>query len=312
MIAPTHNLAPSRSQFCGWGGCFMGDFLVFMTPSGGVSCIFRDGSTLYGFIFHRSATQLNGYSTDYLMEYLKLKLFYLTGLCVLTLAVSAANSQSNDLSTTDPAQIANECGGDAGRGEALFDQNCGQCHDITPSAQSKSGPNLHGVVGRRIGGMPDYPYSSALRSIAASGTVWDQQNLHKYLMDPTGFSAGTTMRFDGFANPQDMFDILTFIRTASLPPAPERGSVTVPPDLAAIIGDVAYGEYLSGECMACHSTEPQDSGLPAIHGWDSTDFMIALLEYKLRARDNAPMQMVAQALTNEEIAALAAYFGALE
>lgn len=163
-----------------------------------------------------------------------------------------------------------------------------------------------------MGSVPDYPYSDALRAGADTGTLWDQQNLHKCLMDLAGYLAGTTMQFDGFANPQDMFDILTYIRTASLPPAPERGSVTVMPEMAAIVGDLAYGEYLSGECMACHSTEQQDTGLPAIHGWDDTDFMIAMLEYKLRARDNAPMQMVAQALNNKEIAALAAYFGALD
>ena len=311
MIVAAHNMTSPRTAGGGYA-CFWGDFLVISCPSGGVSCIFRDGSTLYGFIFHRPETQLFGYSTDYLMEYLKMKLFYSTGLYALILAAGAAQSQTADLTTNDPTQIAAECGGDAGRGVALFEQNCAQCHDITPSTQSKSGPNLHGVVGRTMGSLPDYPYSAALRAGADAGTLWDQQNLHKYLMDPAGYLAGTTMQFDGFANRHDMFDILTYIRTASLPPTPERGSVTVPAEMAAIVGDVAYGEYLAGECMACHSTEPQDTGLPAIHGWDDTDFMIALLEYKLRARDNAPMQMVAQALNNEEIAALAAYFGALD
>ncbi|GEM_PF-334542 len=311
MIPTPHTMTYPHIA-AGAHACFLGEFLVIMPPSGGVSCIFRNGSTLYGFIFHRPATQLDGYSTDNLMEYLNVYLFYITGLCALTLAAGAAQSQTADLTTTDPTQIATECGGDAGRGVALFEQNCAKCHDIAPSAQSKSGPNLHGVVGRSMGGVPDYPYSDALRAGAAAGTLWDQQNLHKYLMDPDGYLAGTTMEFDGFANPQDMFDILTYIRTASLPPAPERGSVTVPPELAAEQGDVAYGEYLSGECMACHNTNPQADGLPPIHGWDTTDFMVALLEYKLRARDNAPMQMVAQALGNTEIAALAAYFGALD
>ena len=72
--------------------------------------------------------------------------------------------------------------------------------------------------------------------------------------------------------------------------------------------DIAYGEYLAGECAACHSaTVATGSNVPVIQG-ASADYLVrALLEYRSGARENTTMMNVTGALGDEEIAVLAHY-----
>ena len=73
-----------------------------------------------------------------------------------------------------------------------------------------------------------------------------------------------------------------------------------------------YGEYLAGECTACHSSTGADKGIPSIVGWDAEGFIETLKYYKSGERDNAAMVDVAKNLDDEQMTALAAYFGSLE
>jgi cytochrome c len=80
------------------------------------------------------------------------------------------------------------------------------------------------------------------------------------------------------------------------------------PEILAIEGDLAYGEYLSAECTTCHQVNGTDDGIPSITGWPDEDFVVAMHAYKEKIRPHPVMQMMASRLSNEEIAALAAYF----
>jgi cytochrome c len=53
-------------------------------------------------------------------------------------------------------------------------------------------------------------------------------------------------------------------------------------------------------------------GIPIIHGLSKNQFVTALHAYRAKYRDNSVMQLVAGRLTDQEIAALAAYFEELE
>lgn len=77
-------------------------------------------------------------------------------------------------------------------------------------------------------------------------------------------------------------------------------------------GDIEYGEYLSGECTTCHQTSGDYDGIPPIVGYDEVYFKVAMHEYKAKSREHPVMQMIAGRLAADEIAALAAYFAALE
>lgn len=74
----------------------------------------------------------------------------------------------------------------------------------------------------------------------------------------------------------------------------------------------AYGEYLSTECVTCHQISGEHNGIPSIIGWDAWAFVTVMKEYRLKVRDNKVMQTVAGALSDEEVKALAHYFGSLE
>ena len=80
---------------------------------------------------------------------------------------------------------------------------------------------------------------------------------------------------------------------------------------SAIAADKAFGQYLSSECVTCHQLSGRYEGIPPIVGWPEPIFIEAMQDYRKKRRDNPIMQTVADRLSAEEIAALAAYFGSL-
>jgi cytochrome c553 len=92
--------------------------------------------------------------------------------------------------------------------------------------------------------------------------------------------------------------------------------VTVVSPLTAIAASSdnirAFGQYLSGECVTCHLlTGRSASGVPKIVALPTDQFIAALKSYKQKQRPNAVMQAIAARLSDEEMAALAAYFASL-
>ena len=75
--------------------------------------------------------------------------------------------------------------------------------------------------------------------------------------------------------------------------------------------DEAYGEYLSGECMACHHSQGVDQGIPSISGKDQDGFIYLMEAYRSKELEHPVMQMVAGRLDDEQIASLALYFSKL-
>jgi cytochrome c len=75
--------------------------------------------------------------------------------------------------------------------------------------------------------------------------------------------------------------------------------------------DIAFGQYLSGECATCHRADGQDKGIPPIVGWPTDQFVAVLKSYKDKDRPHAIMQTVAGKLSPDEMAALAAYYASL-
>lgn len=80
---------------------------------------------------------------------------------------------------------------------------------------------------------------------------------------------------------------------------------------SAIAGDVAYGEYLSAECVTCHQVDGVDSGIPSIIGWSEESMISVLTSYREKERGNPVMQTIATSLGEDEMSALAAYFASL-
>ncbi|MFZ1893694.1 MAG: hypothetical protein WAU59_06370 [Rhodoplanes sp.] len=77
-------------------------------------------------------------------------------------------------------------------------------------------------------------------------------------------------------------------------------------------GDRELGEYLSSECVTCHQLSGKYDGIPPIIGWPSESFIEVLTDYRDKRRENLVMRSIAVKFTDDEIAALAAYFGGLK
>ena len=72
-----------------------------------------------------------------------------------------------------------------------------------------------------------------------------------------------------------------------------------------------YGEYLAGECKACHG-KGLTTAIPSIAGYDAELFIVLMNAYKDGSRENPAMVSVAQALDDEQIKALSVYYASLE
>jgi cytochrome c len=94
------------------------------------------------------------------------------------------------------------------RGELLF-LKCASCHDISTSPSAKTGPNLHGVFGRRVGSLPGYAYSPAMQ---AQSFVWDASHLDRWLTQPTDLIPGTAMAFGGLSSKADRDAVISYLR----------------------------------------------------------------------------------------------------
>lgn len=85
---------------------------------------------------------------------------------------------------------------------------CLQCHPATPHAKYGMGPNLWGVVGRRMAST-DFPgYSSGLRSRSGK---WDAESLNKFLKDVNKFTGGSTMGFAGIEDDETRAVVIDYL-----------------------------------------------------------------------------------------------------
>ncbi len=74
---------------------------------------------------------------------------------------------------------------------------------------------------------------------------------------------------------------------------------------------LAYGEYLSGECVTCHRVDGLDEAIPAIAGMPADAIVAALNAYRTGARTNPAMVSAARALDDGQVEALSTYFSSL-
>lgn len=219
-------------------------------------------------------------------------------------------AQELDLTITDPDEIAAQCGGDAVAGREMF-ASCSACHEIGSEARHRDGPLLQEMFGRTIGSLDGFDYSPALLQAGSEGLIWERETLHAYLSDPQSLFPEYDKVHPVIAAEQDRNDLLTYLRTNTLPPPPAIGEVEVPEAVLAMEGDLGYGEYLSFECAGCHQGA-WDEGGSGIDGWPRDAMITILFEYRARARSNQAMQLAVSRLTDEEVVSLAAYYDSLK
>ncbi|MEY3657353.1 MAG: hypothetical protein RL425_114 [Pseudomonadota bacterium] len=130
----------------------------------------------------------------------------LAGLLLLTACGSQPSSESSEESsapeTSAPAQTSS-----AGVRPDGFAQ-CAACHAVAKGAPHGLGPNLWGVAGTKAGELAGYQFSPALK---ASGIVWDEENLNKWLENPRALVPGNKMSFSGIRDEAKRKELVTWL-----------------------------------------------------------------------------------------------------
>jgi cytochrome c len=94
---------------------------------------------------------------------------------------------------------------------------CETCHNFQEGKGPKIGPDLWGVVGRKIASVPGFAFSDSLKGVSGD---WSYEVLNKWITDPKAMASGTKMTFPGEKNPHRRADILAYLQTLSDKPVP--------------------------------------------------------------------------------------------
>jgi cytochrome c len=89
-------------------------------------------------------------------------------------------------------------------------KKCLSCHSLDKDGPNKIGPYLWNIAGADKGRITTYKYSDALKAVAGK---WDDESLFLFLHKPLKFIPGTKMTFIGLAKPEDVANIVMFLKT---------------------------------------------------------------------------------------------------
>ncbi len=99
-------------------------------------------------------------------------------------------------------------GADAGSGQQAFNNACRTCHMVR-EGDNRLGPNLHRIVGRKAGALPDYAFSGAMKE---AGFVWDEEKLDRFIANPDEVVPGNGMKpYGGLASSEERKKIIAFL-----------------------------------------------------------------------------------------------------
>jgi cytochrome c len=93
-------------------------------------------------------------------------------------------------------------------GQLAFNNTCRTCH-IVKEGDNRLGPNLHNVIGRKAGSLPNYPFSSAMKE---AGFVWDEEKLDRFIANPDELVPGNGMKpYGGLPSSDERKKIIAFL-----------------------------------------------------------------------------------------------------
>jgi len=94
---------------------------------------------------------------------------------------------------------------DPAAGETVF-KKCAACHKL--DGNDGVGPHLNGVVGRPVGSVEGFSYSSGMTE---HGGNWTPEELFAFLASPKKDVPGTKMSFAGLPKPEDRANVISYL-----------------------------------------------------------------------------------------------------
>jgi cytochrome c len=101
-------------------------------------------------------------------------------------------------------------------GQKVF-KKCSACHMIAADGKNMIGPNLWGVLGRKVASISDYKYSKAL---VAYDKDWNFEEMNGFLIKPQAHIKGTKMAFAGLRKEKDRASVILYLNSKSNSPLP--------------------------------------------------------------------------------------------
>jgi cytochrome c len=99
-------------------------------------------------------------------------------------------------------------GAEAASEQQAFNNACRTCH-VMREGDNRLGPNLHKIIGRKAGSLPDYNYSNAMKE---AGFVWDKEKLDRFIANPDEVVSGNSMKpYNGLTSSDDRTKIIAFL-----------------------------------------------------------------------------------------------------
>ena len=93
-------------------------------------------------------------------------------------------------------------------GQQAFNNACRTCHMVR-EGDNRLGPNLHKIIGRKAGSLPDYAFSSAMKE---ADFVWDEEKLDRFIANPDEVVPGNNMKpYGGLSSSEDRKKIIAFL-----------------------------------------------------------------------------------------------------
>lgn len=100
--------------------------------------------------------------------------------------------------------------GDPAAGEKVF-KKCSACHAVGAGAKNKVGPELNGIVGRKVASVEGFKYSPAMTEFGTGDKVWDAATLDAYLADPKSYIPKNKMAFAGLKKADERVDVIAYL-----------------------------------------------------------------------------------------------------
>ena len=94
---------------------------------------------------------------------------------------------------------------------------CKVCHTFNKGGATLVGPDLYGVVGRKIASVEGFNYTPALKAHEGD---WTFDKLDAWLTNPAAFAPGTMMAFPGIPDTKKRADVIAYLNANSDSPLP--------------------------------------------------------------------------------------------